>query len=79
MKKLLIKIDFLSDIKNFQSIVITKAKNPIILRRDSVVCDAKSLLGIFAIDTSMPFWVEYSENEDQEVVDFIQRFQVEED
>ena len=79
MKKLLIKIDLLSDIKNFQSIVITKAKNPIILRRDSVVCDAKSLLGIFAIDTSMPFWVEYSENEDWEVVDFIQRFQVEED
>lgn len=69
-----ITINYLSDVKNFQGIILTKSVYPITLSRGTFMCDAKSLLGIFSIDTSIPFEIEYNENEAYEVIDIIDEF-----
>ena len=74
MRKI-IKIDLLSDIKEFQGVVITMSQYPITIKRGTFTCDANSLLGIFAIDTSIPFEVDYHENEVPEVIDTISKFE----
>lgn len=69
-----LRINTLTDIKDFHAIICS-LETPVILRRGNFMCEATSLLGIFAMDTSIPFEVEYDIRE-QKFDRYITQFRV---
>jgi hypothetical protein len=57
-----LEIDRLSDVKAFYN-YISNMETEVILNRGNFQCDASSLLGVFALDTSIPFTVSYDPKE----------------
>ena len=74
MVKTTLVIDSLTDVKEFHNF-ICRLSSPVILSRENFKCDATSLLGVFALDTSIPFEIEYDIHE-QEFDRYITKFRV---
>ena len=69
-----LRINSLTDIKEFHSF-ICGLETPVVLSRGNFMCEATSLLGIFAMDTSIPFEVEYDIRE-RTFDEYIAKFKV---
>ena len=61
MKTLFIKISGIADITNFVRIAST-VNGDVIATKGRICVDCKSIMGMFSIDTSTGFTVEYPDN-----------------
>ena len=75
MKSMQISLQMANQVKNFVNIVQNYTFD-IDLRSERYVVDAKSLLGIFSLDTSKPLTVEIHSDDCAELIEELKQFSI---
>ena len=75
MKSMQISLQMANQVKNFVNIVQNYTFD-IDLRSERYVVDAKSLLGIFSLDTSKPLTVEIHSDDCDELIEELKQFSI---
>ena len=75
MKSMQISLQMANQVKNFVNIVQNYTFD-IDLRSERYVVDAKSLLGIFSLDTSKPLTVEIHSDDCAELIEELKQFAI---